>query len=95
MVKHPPVVQETRETRIPPLGREDPLEEEMAIPVFLAGKIPWTEEPGGLWSIGSQRVEEHIQVIITLSGMCSELRCVYHLQYDACMKRQQGSSPVT
>ena len=46
-----------RETRIPALGREDPLEKEMAIhSSTLAWKIPWTEEPGRLQSMGSQRV---------------------------------------
>ena len=40
-----------------PLCREDPLEEEMAtLPSVLAGETPWTEEPGSLWSMGSQRV---------------------------------------
>ena len=40
-----------------PLGREDPLEEEMApYSSILAWKIPWTEEPGGLQSTGLQRV---------------------------------------
>ena len=39
------------------LGRDDPLEEEMAThSSILAWKIPWTEEPGGLQSVGSQRV---------------------------------------
>ena len=39
------------------LSREDPLEEEMAIhSSMLAWEIPQTEQPGGLWSIGSQRV---------------------------------------
>ena len=39
------------------LGWEDPLEKEMATcSIILAWKIPWTEEPGGLQSIGSQRV---------------------------------------
>jgi len=39
------------------LGREDPLEEEMATHSgTLAWKIPWMEEPGGLQSLGSQRV---------------------------------------
>ena len=39
------------------LGQEDPLEEEMAAhSSVLAWKIPWTEEPGGLQSMGSQRV---------------------------------------
>ena len=38
-------------------GREDPLEKEMAIHSSIhAWKIPWTEEPGGLQSMGSQRV---------------------------------------
>ena len=39
------------------LGREDPLGEGMATrSSILAWRIPWTEEPRGLWSIGSQRV---------------------------------------
>ena len=39
------------------LGWEEPLEEEMATySSILAWKIPWTEEPGGLQSMGSQRV---------------------------------------
>ena len=39
------------------LGHKDPLDKEMAVcSSFLAWKIPWTEEPGGLWPIGSQRV---------------------------------------
>ena len=38
-------------------GLEDPLEEEMAThPSILVWKIPWTEKPGGLQSMGSQRV---------------------------------------
>ena len=42
----------------PALGLEDPLEEEMATHSSIpAWKIPWTEEPGGLQSIGSQSVE--------------------------------------
>ena len=39
------------------LGQEDPLEEEMTIHSnILAWKTPWTEKPGGLQSMGSQRV---------------------------------------
>ena len=46
-----------RETRVRFLGQEDPLEKEMAIhSSTLAWKIPWTEEPGGLQSMGTQRV---------------------------------------
>ena len=46
-----------QETLFRPLGQEDSLEEEMAIhSSTLAWGIPWTEEPGGLQSIGLQRV---------------------------------------
>ena len=46
------------ETQVQSLGWEDPLEEEMAThSSILAWRIPWTEEPGGLQSIGSQRVK--------------------------------------
>ena len=45
------------ETWVQSLGWEDPLEEGMAThSSFLARRIPWTEEPGRLWSMGSQRV---------------------------------------
>ena len=45
------------ETQVPFLGWEDLLEEEMAThSSILAWEIPWTEEPGGLQSMGSQRV---------------------------------------
>ena len=44
-----------RETWVRSLGREDPLEKEMAThSSILAWRIPWTEEPGGLQSMGSQ-----------------------------------------
>ena len=53
-VKNLPAVQETR---VRSLGWEDPLEKEMAThSSILAWKISWTEEPGGLQSMGSQRV---------------------------------------
>ena len=46
-----------QETWVQSLGREDPLEKEMAIQSStIAWKIPWTEEPGRLQSMGSQRV---------------------------------------
>ena len=46
-----------QETWVRPLGWEDPLEKEMATHSrILAWRIPWTEEPGGLQSTGSQRV---------------------------------------
>ena len=54
MVKNPPAMQETQ---VQPLGWEDPLVKEMAThSSTLAWKITWTEEPGRLQSMGSQRV---------------------------------------
>ena len=53
-IKHLPAM---RETWVRSLGRKDPLEKEMAThSSILAWRIPWTEEPGGLQSMGSQRV---------------------------------------
>ena len=50
-------MRETGKMPVPSLGREDPLEEGMAARSrILAWRIPWTEEPGRLQSIGSQRV---------------------------------------
>ena len=47
----------TQETWVRSLGREDPLEKEMAThSTIFAWRIPWTEEPGGLQSTGSQRI---------------------------------------
>ena len=46
-----------QETQVQSLGREDPLEKEMAIhSSTLAWKIPWVKEPGRLQSMGLQRV---------------------------------------
>ena len=51
-VKNPPAMQETW---VQSLGGKDPLEEGMAtLSSILAWRIPWTEEPGGLPSMGSQ-----------------------------------------
>ena len=51
-------MQEIQETWVQSLGWKDPLEEEMATySSILAWRIPWTEEPGGLQSVGLQRVE--------------------------------------
>ena len=53
-VKNLPAVQETQ---VRSLGWEDPLEKEMAIHSSIrAWKMSWTDEPGGLQSMGSQRV---------------------------------------
>ena len=46
-------MEEMQETQVRSLGWEDPLEKEMAThPSILAWEIPWTEEPGGLQSMG-------------------------------------------
>ena len=53
MLNSPPVMQETQDLS---LGQEDPLEKGMAThSSFLAWRIPWTEDPGRVRSIGSQR----------------------------------------
>ena len=53
VVKNLPAKQERQ---VSPLGQEDPLEKEMAThPSILAWEIPWTEEPGGLQSLGLQK----------------------------------------
>ena len=53
MVKNLPSMQETQETQVASLAREDPLEKAMAThSTVLAWRNPWTEEPGGLQSLG-------------------------------------------
>ena len=55
MVKNLPA---TQETQVQSLGQKDALEKGMAThPSILAWRIPWTEEPGGLQSTGSQELD--------------------------------------
>ena len=57
MVKNLPAMQEIR---VQSLGQENPLEKGMATySSILAWRIPWTDEPSGLQSLGSQRVEHN------------------------------------
>ena len=57
VVENLPAVQETQETRVRSLGGEDPLEEGVEThSSVLTWRIPWTEEPGGLQSMGLQGV---------------------------------------
>ena len=57
MVKSLPAMQEIR---VQSLSQEDPLKKEMAThSSILAWKIPWMEEPGGLQSVGSQRLRHN------------------------------------
>ena len=54
MVNNPPAMQETQ---VQTLGQKDPLEKRMAThSSILVWRIPWTEKPGGLQSLGFQRV---------------------------------------
>ena len=54
MVKNLPAMQEMQKMQVLSLGREDPLEESMVThSSILAWRIPWTEEPGRLQSMGS------------------------------------------
>ena len=66
MVKNPPAMQETR---VQSLGWEDPLEKETAThSSILAWRIRWTEEPGRLQSVGSQRVGHDSDFTFTGAG---------------------------
>ena len=65
LIKHLPGM---REIRVQSLGREDPLEKEMATHSnILDWKIPWKEEPGRLQSMGSQRVRHNWATSLSLS----------------------------
>ena len=72
-VKRLPAMQETW---VRFLGREDPLEKEMAIhSSILAWKIPWTEEPDRLQSMGSQRVGHDWATSLRAFRLNNELKC--------------------
>ena len=83
IVKNLPAMQETR---FRSLGQEDPLEKEMAThSSVLAWRIPWTEEPGRLQSMGSQRVSHDLATslsflsffsVIVLIGSDAEGNCM-------------------
>ena len=60
-----------QETQVQSLGREDPLEKEMAThSSTFAWKIPWTEEPSRLQFMGSQRVGHDWATSLTTQSMC-------------------------
>ena len=62
-------MQEMKEMQVQSLGQEDPLEEGVATHSrILAWRIPWTEEPGGLQSTGSQRVGLHLDDLAGRQG---------------------------
>jgi len=66
-VKNPPAMQETW---VQSLGWEDPLETEMAThSSILAWRTPWTEEPGGLQSMGSKELDTTQRLTLSLSSI--------------------------
>ena len=77
-------MQETQEMWFPSLGQEDPLEKEMAThSSILACEIPWTEEPGRLQSMGSQRVRHdwtaHTCMLKYLRVQCHDVWMMYSM----------------
>ena len=76
VVKNLPVMQESQDTQVQPLSREDPVEEGMAThSSILAWRIPCAEEPGRLHSIASQRVRRD----------WSNLACTHRVNYFFCL----------
>ena len=65
-------MQETQEIQVQSLGREDPLEKEMAThSSILAFRTLWTEEPGGLQSLGSYRVRHGQAYSHSMDSVCA------------------------
>ena len=72
-------MQEMQERRVRSLGREDPLEEDIANhSSVLTWRVPWTEEPGGLQSIGS-----HSQTQLKLLSMRVPVTSISHCDFTA------------
>ena len=87
MGKHLPKV---RETWVQSLGREDPLEKEMAIhSSTLAWEIPWTEEPGRLQSMGSQRIWRLSNFTLTFQAGRPEV--YFHMERTTTIHSQASS----
>ena len=79
------------ETWVQSLGREDPLEKEMAThSSTLAWKIPWTKEPGRLQSMGSQRVGHDRATSLHFTSR--EERKLNHIKFS--MKTREGIKRV-
>ena len=71
MVKNLPAMQETQ---VQSLGWEEPLEKKMATySSILAWRIPWTEEPGGLQSMGSQKEVDMTEQLNNNNPVCGAL----------------------
>ena len=77
MVKNPRAMQEIG---VQSLGRDDPLEKGLAtLSSILAWRIPWTEEPGGLQSMGSQSWTrlKRLSIPLCLGDAWTSVVCVY------------------
>ena len=73
LVKNLPAMQETL---VRFLGWEDALKKEMAThSSILAWRIPWTEEPGRLLSMGSQESDMTEQLLLHFTSLCGKVRC--------------------
>ena len=91
-------MQETQETRVWPLGQKDPLEKKTTThPSLLAWEIPWTEKPGRLQSMGSQRVKHNWATKIFTHSLhrvdskeIIKMKCLKRVRHDcsdlACMQ---------
>ena len=91
-VKHLPTMWGTR---VPTLGWEDLLEKEMAThSSILAWRIPWTEKPGGLQSMGSRRVEHDWVTSLSLmnSVFCTSTLFPPLLQEEVVISRERSLS---
>ena len=76
------------------LSWEDPLEEEMATHSSIpAWRIPWTEEPGGLQSLGSQRVTARSSIITEEAASTCVLCCILLIgrkSQSVCTQKTEG-----
>ena len=80
VVKNPPANEETQETQVQSLGREDLLEKKMATGSnILAWRIPWAEEPGGLQS-GVCKESDKAEQLSTHTPLLSH-------QYSCCYQK--------
>ena len=95
--KNLPATQETQEMRVRSLGQEDPLEEEIAThSSILAWKIPWTEEPGRLKSMGhkeSDRTKRLSTVLIFLGETVLKTVMKIWKHYCDCLLAQDLKLP--
>ena len=87
MVKNLPAM---RETRVPSLGREDPLGKGRATHLsILAWEIPMDREPGGLQSMGSQRVRHN-----TFTFFCLNQSCLLRPSFHHLLEKTNYSCPI-